>query len=479
MISLSGIIVSPYVLVLFVVGFVVITYRYRRPKLNEPPLVPYKYPLIGHSLDFKRNPEEFLKQCHKKYGNTFSVYLARQIYTVLSNNPTYELFKSDDFSLTNAVYDRFPFLDIIGATRYPSYTDSMSVMIRDNLYGHLANYQPRIQYEVQYSIDQLIGDCKETKIIDSPEEIVRNIVARTVANVFVGEKLCRDPEVLETFATFPTVLEKTLKVPHLVYFIHPSLHRAYIRLLFKFGNNNNPVQRHKNILIRKLKPVFEKRQQAMQQHGHKETNCNNLIQAIIDHSLNLFGEIQPDYIACFLLTLIFTATHTITSSILNTLAEFVERPEYWKDLREEQESIAGDLETKLDGKKLNEMKKLDSFLKESARLLWLPCRIVFQNNIAYINDSSLHGNNPETFSGFRYVDNDDPLTMVGRSSLAFGLGKHACPGRWFAANTMKTALSILIRKYDISKLDQTRRQIVPGQGTLAVIVPPLKFKNRK
>lgn len=33
--------------------------------------------------------------------------------------------------------------------------------------------------------------------------------------------------------------------------------------------------------------------------------------------------------------------------------------------------------------------------------------------------------------------------------LGFGLGKHACPGRFFAANEMKVALCHILLKYDI------------------------------
>jgi len=48
------------------------------------------------------------------------------------------------------------------------------------------------------------------------------------------------------------------------------------RLLFKVGDN--PVQKHKAVLLKKLKPVFEKRQQAMQQHGNEGTSrVSNLI----------------------------------------------------------------------------------------------------------------------------------------------------------------------------------------------------------
>jgi hypothetical protein len=31
-----------------------------------PPLVHYKYPIIGHTYDYSTNSEEFLKQCRKE-----------------------------------------------------------------------------------------------------------------------------------------------------------------------------------------------------------------------------------------------------------------------------------------------------------------------------------------------------------------------------------------------------------------------------
>ena len=48
--------------------------------------------------------------------------------------------------------------------------------------------------------------------------------------------------------------------------------------------------------------------------------------------------------------------------------EFATRPEYWKELREEQEAIAGDLDSDLTMDRINKMEKLDSFVKESLRL---------------------------------------------------------------------------------------------------------------
>ncbi|CAG8699459.1 1392_t:CDS:2, partial [Dentiscutata heterogama] len=34
---------------------------------NEPPLVPYRFPIIGHTYDFVHDSENFLKECKEKH----------------------------------------------------------------------------------------------------------------------------------------------------------------------------------------------------------------------------------------------------------------------------------------------------------------------------------------------------------------------------------------------------------------------------
>jgi len=38
--------------------------------------------------------------------------------------------------------------------------------------------------------------------------------------------------------------------------------------------------------------------------------------------------------------------------------------------------------------------------------------------------------------------------------LAFGLGKHACPGRFFASNELKLVLAHLVVSYDVKLEDE-------------------------
>lgn len=79
--------------------------------------------------------------------------------------------------------------------------------------------------------------------------------------------------------------------------------------------------------------------------------------------------------------------------------------------------------------------------------------------------------NPTKFEGFRFekVRQEQPLqdgkaqyVASNPASLAFGYGRHACPGRFFAANEIKAIMAYLLRNYDMKfKEGQTRPQSLP------------------
>lgn len=66
------------------------------------------------------------------------------------------------------------------------------------------------------------------------------------------------------------------------------------------------------------------------------------------------------------------------------------------------------------------------------------------------------------------------LPTVTPSFLAFGYGKHACPGRWFASQTMKQALAGIILNYDIEIMDRPRTR----QALLNIMTPPTGTQMR-
>jgi cytochrome P450 len=67
--------------------------------------------------------------------------------------------------------------------------------------------------------------------------------------------------------------------------------------------------------------------------------------------------------------------------------------------------------------------------------------------------------NPETFDGFRFYDkrmssraeaNRHQFATTGPENLAFGHGKTACPGRFFATAQIKVVLANILLNYDVS-----------------------------
>lgn len=49
------------------------------------------------------------------------------------------------------------------------------------------------------------------------------------------------------------------------------------------------------------------------------------------------------------------------------------------------------------------------------------------------------------------------FTSIGNTNMNFGLGKHACPGRFFAGCEIKLVLALLLLRYDIRLKDGETR----------------------
>lgn len=65
---------------------------------------------------------------------------------------------------------------------------------------------------------------------------------------------------------------------------------------------------------------------------------------------------------------------------------------------------------------------------------------------------------PETFDPFRFsklrkeqpeMDGRAQYVSSNSSSLSFGFGRHACPGRFFAAQEIKAIMAFLLQNFDM------------------------------
>ncbi|CAG8620190.1 8586_t:CDS:2, partial [Scutellospora calospora] len=198
----------------------------------------------------------------------------------------------------------------------------------------------------------------------------------------------------------------------------------------------------------------------------------DILQSFIDLSTK-DGLVDLQEVTDYIIDVIFAAVHSTSQTITLTLYEYAARPEYWKELLEENEIISNSIKDGyLDSQDVNNMVKLDSFIKETLSN-WVAIvglqhktlndHFTFSNGYqvpkgrnVYINLAKVHNIDQmtSTFDGFRHVEKNSPATKLDNGYLAFGHGRHACPGRFLAIHEIKLIIYFLLRKYKIETKDR-------------------------
>ncbi|POG76226.1 cytochrome P450 [Rhizophagus irregularis DAOM 181602=DAOM 197198] len=408
--------------------------RMRSPKLNMPPLVRYKYPIIGHTYDFLTNGEEFFKQCRKEYGDIFSLYVWGEVRTFIGKEHFQEVLSRDD-----------------------SFVFGKQVDI-DSIFKHNIKFTNRPKEESQYE------------------------------------------EVIVTFSELTIDTTKLLRIPPILNFIYPGL-QAFINNSILSLGIYNPAINHQKVLIKHLKNQFCKRLQEKVKYGDSWKRPDDFIQNIMEEESFDPNNINYEEIADKLCLLIVVSVHTTANSCTHAIMNLASRPEYMQELYEEQLEVQKEADENgiLPFEALNNMKKLDSFIKESFRLSEHVATLphvtskdyTFSNELQvpkdhsiylYVDDiyldESLQGPNPQSFEPFRHLNTNASASKVSKNYVVFGGGKHACPGRQLAVNEIKFLHNIIL-KYNL----RTESGKIEGPKMIGTIKLPsnagIIFEKRK
>ncbi|CAG8464066.1 10196_t:CDS:10, partial [Scutellospora calospora] len=442
----------------------------RRAKLNEPPLAYYRFPIIGHTWRYLTDCEGLILESRQKYGETFSIYIFGQLMTVVGKETSHEVLKKDkDFDFNEGTKFQLP-LDYIFP--HMSTTNNKTVeVVKDFAKGKLKDMLSRLQQNLTKAMDIYIGECIEPKVIHNIESVLSNIVSIPIANIVVGEECYHFGDILETFRQLTNSIAKISFVPPILAFIHPWLHQQFVT----FGWN--PIAKHRNIIINRIRPVIEKRLKEKKELGDAWVAPLDALQVYLNDPA-VAPDLDPNHVNYVLIAdsiglIVFAAMSTTSHSASYVLYNLAGREEYWQELYEEAQEINKQCnENELTSDDIAKMVKLDSFVKESLRLainiisLSHKCiskshytfengyqipsgRIAILNYVDTINDEGLQGHNPSEFYAYRHLERNSSATKVERSFLTFGGGKHACPGRFLAVNEIKMIVHKIILKYHI------------------------------
>jgi hypothetical protein len=194
-------------------------------KLNEPPLIPYKYPIIGHTFDYYRNTEKFINKCREEYGEIFSLYVFGKVVTYVGSDLAPEVFKGHkDFDLQIALKERFPLERFLN--RPDNYLAPMSKLILTHLSSQdLPLYTERIQKTLIEAIDEFIGDGK---VLQPPLRTFQLIIAKPITAALIGEEFADDKELVHSVAFAASDFIPFISIPPFLSFIHPLLHKEFL-----------------------------------------------------------------------------------------------------------------------------------------------------------------------------------------------------------------------------------------------------------
>ena len=210
----------------------------------------------------------------------------------------------------------------------------------------------------------------------------------------------------------------------------------------------NPTVKHRHVLVKHLKNQVNKRLQEKQKYGESWKRPNDLLQDLMEEENFDPNNINYAALADTMCLYIFISVHSTSLTCANALMDLASRPEYIQELYEEQLEIhkKADENGILPFESLNEMIKLDSFVRESLRLTgnitqlsrFVSKDYTFSNGLevqkglkvtVYVDDilrnESLQGSNPKSFEPFRHVDKNALASKIGKNYVVFGGGKHA------------------------------------------------------
>ncbi|KIX06643.1 uncharacterized protein Z518_04619 [Rhinocladiella mackenziei CBS 650.93] len=358
------------------------------------------------------------------------------------------------------------------------------IPLRKSLTESLGPKLGDIVEEAKLSLEAQIGKTKNWE----PRQMYPlgfRVVTRTANRLLFGLELTRNPEFEQLSIDYAGIFfggaEKIRGWPE------------YLKPLVMWWSTG--IRRARKEANRHLGPVITQRIRDEDRYiaegraeEWKKIKPEDVIQWILDVAPP--ADRRVDHMVYRMLHINIGAIHTSSISFLEAFYFLSIHPQYHKDLRDEIETIFRQ-EGGWTKQALTHLKRVDSFLTESLRLCpftalkmqrstvqdWkmsdgtlIPKGVHFWCNYLAMSLDDNVWENAREFDPWRMYrlrqlegeENKHQFVMTTPKNLTFGHGKHACPGRFFAANEIKTLLALIIMLYDV------RCQNLPG-GVEAII----------
>ena len=404
-------------------------------------------------------------------------------------------------------------------------------VIKTELTRQIGSLTTQIVDEIAVAVDELWGTdadgWKEVCVFDT----MMQVVARASNRAFVGLPSCRNKALLDHAIGFAQAVPLSAVVLcQLPVFLRP-LAASLIA---------HPNRKHTRGFANVLRSDIERRKRLLDaQSGEIEKKIgdaepNDFLQWLLLRARNhpQKAEYDSDIIAERVLALNFAAIHTSTFSITNVIFDLLasnSSRDYLDQLRDEATTAFQSNNGTWSKRGLARMYKMDSALRESTRLgsflgtgllrkVMVPHGVTTPNgthcpygSMIAVPSNGVH-NDPESFPDaavfrpFRFsserqshgteeddfssedekTNSDDYIRKANLSFVStspsyhpFGHGRHACPGRFFAANELKLMLSYMLLNYEFEPLSERPESKWIGSSLVPPTTATIKIRRRQ
>lgn len=365
----------------------------------------------------------------------------------------------------------------------------------DNLELNLKVPSPRqtlfiTQYTTYLLISKNWGSGTEYKKV-CVYETSQRIIGPAINCVLVGKPFFRNLEFLDTAMAYAQAVPLTATILRFVW--EPLRPLAVFFATIPICLYAHKMEKLMLPEIQRRLAADEARQRDRDGHKPMDPEPNDSLQWSIRQAKQMGDPYlwSPTTLTVRVMILDFAALHTTSFAITHALLDLAApKQKYIDALRDEVQSVLAEHGGEWNKRALAQMVKVDSVLRESQQLN-SPVSVGLTRNVTakeeiitpsgvkipygatvcvpgftVMHDDEVY-EDAETFRPFRFAEQrrEDSVEYVERANksfpttscecLAFGHGRNACPGRFFAANELKLILAYAVLNYDI--------EVTPGK----------------
>ncbi|KAH8434542.1 cytochrome P450 [Aspergillus melleus] len=381
------------------------------------------------------------------------------------------------------------YINILLDSQLPAFT------VAKKLTPALNRIVPRTIDELTNAFPTVIPECKDRWVPIGLYDTILSLMSRTTSRIIVGDDLCRDENWLNLLIRY------TNNVGITIFLLRP-FPKVARPLIARWLPSVRKLAEQLAYATDKLFVPMIKERRIKEETDPNYQKPDDFVQWMMDAADNEYDK-RPEVLSQGIMTIVALAVvHTSTMLTTHAIYDLILMPDVLETLRQEIPETLKDGWKGTTQAQLLSQRRMDSFLRESHR--FNPTSEVTAQRICleelvlsdgFVLPKGSHICFPsgpmsrdseiiedaDTFDPWRWckdVEAPNYLVTIGRTNMHFGYGRQACPGRFYATNTIKAILSRFLMEYDFKfERDMKRRpynvtngdHIMPNMKTRVLI----------